>query len=414
LGDTQLNQWVDQAMAANADVRVLTARLRRSQAVTGAARAATLPQLDMSTSAARERLPKSSTRDPDGVPITTPAFRQSRIGVQAEARYEVDLLGRLALVEQAAASEQAASEADLQALRQWLALQVVQAYADWRVAHDRRVASQTSVEVIEQLLKAERQRLAAGLINRDSLRVVERQRADKHDEQAELQHQGAAAAIKLAELLGLAPAELALAPGQPWLASIELTGALAPDLPASVMARRADLVAAWQRVLSAHQTAESVRLERYPSLALTGNSGFVSASLRRWLTGDALAWLAQTALQLPLWDAGRNRAKTDAATATVEELQAQHRKLVLQALGEVETALSATAVAKQRVDLAQTELQRRAADRSSAHHALAAGVGSRPNVLQAELAEHTVNEAVLSRRHELLLAWASAQKALGP
>jgi NodT family efflux transporter outer membrane factor (OMF) lipoprotein len=413
LGDAQLNQLIDQALGANADVRVMAARLKRAQANVEVASAATRPQLDIGTSAARERLPKSSVRDADGSSVSMPAYRQSRFTVQAEGRYEVDLLGRLALVEQAAASERAASAADVQALRQWLAREVVQAYAELRLADDRMVASRASSALVELLLQAERQRLAAGLIGRDSLRAIERQRADKLDEQADLQRQRTAAAAALAGLLGQAPVEVALAPREGWLAGIELTGAVAADLPATVIERRADLAAAWQRVMAAHQSAHSVRLERYPSLTLTGSTGFVSTALRRWLTGDALSWAAQTALQAPLFDGGRNRARTDEAAAAVEEQQAQHRKLVLQALGEVETALSATSVARQRLDLAQAELLRRAADRTSAQAALAAGVGSRPNVLQAQWAELTVSESMLLRRHELLLAWAGAQKALG-
>lgn len=415
LRDPQLNQLIDQALTGNTDVRVLAARLKRAQATAEVASAARRPQLDLGTSAAREQVQKSTVRDTEGASVSTPAFRQSRVNMQVEGRYEVDVMGRLALGEQATALERAASAADVQAVRQWLALEVVVTYADMRLADDRIAASQVSADLIEQLLQAERQRLAAGLTGRDSVRVIERQRAEKWDEQAELKRQRSAATTTLAGLMGLAPVQLALtlAHHEPWLNGIELTGALAPDLPATVLERRADVAAAWQRVMAAHHTAQSVRLERYPALTLTGSTGFVSGAIRRWLTGDALVWVAQAALQTPLLDSGRNQAKTDEAVATVEEQQMQHRKLVLQALREVELALSATATAKERVDLAQTEMQRRTADRSAARAALAAGVGSRPSVLQAELAELTARETIRSRQQELLLAWAGAQKALG-
>lgn len=413
LGDAQLNQLVDQALAANADVRVMAARLKRAQAGADLASAARRPQVGVSTSAARERVSATTARDGDGVAVSTPAYRQSSFGLQVEGRYELDLLGRLGFGEQAAASERAASAADLRAMHQGLALEVVQAYAELRVADDRMAASQATSALIEQLLEAERRRLAAGLITRDGLRAIERQRADKLDEQADLQRQRGTAAARLAGLAGQAPVDVTLAPRARWLASVELTGAVAPDLPAAVIERRADLAAAWQRVLAAHQSAQGVQLERYPTLSLTGSTGFASAALRRWLTGDAITWVAQAALQAPLLDGGRSRARTDEALARLEEQQAQHRKLVLLALGEVETALTATAVAKQRVDLAQAELLRRAADRASAKAALAAGLGNRSNLLQAELAEGVVSEAMLLRRHELLLAWAGAQKALG-
>jgi outer membrane protein, multidrug efflux system len=414
LGDAQLDRLIDQGLAANADVRVVAARLKRAQASADLASAVRRPELGVSSSAARERVPVSTARDAEGVAVSTPAYRQSRFGLQADFRYETDLLGRLALSEQAANAERAASAADLRAMRQWLALEMVRAYAELRVADDRMLSAQTASALLEQLREAERRRLAAGLITRNDLRVIERQQAEKLDEQAELQRQRSAAAARLAELAGQAPAEVSLsAPSAQWSTRVELTGAVAPDLPVAVIERRPDVAAAWQRVMAAHQSAQSVRLERYPALTLTGNTGFASTALRRWLTGDALVWAAQAALQAPLFDGGRNRARTDEALATVEELRAQHRKLVLQALGEVETALTATTVAKQRADLAQAELLRRAADRSSAKTALAAGVGNRSNLLQAELAESAAQDAMLLRRHELLLAWAAANRALG-
>jgi NodT family efflux transporter outer membrane factor (OMF) lipoprotein len=413
LGDAQLDRLIDQGLAANADVRVMAAKLKRAQASADLAGAVRRPELGGSTSAARERMPVSTTRDVDGTTVSTPAYVQSRTGLQADVRYEVDLLGRLALSEQAANAERAASAADLRAIRQWLALEIVQAYAELRLVDDHILSAQTASALLEQLQEAERRRLAAGLITRNDLRVVERQRADKLDEQAELQRQRAAAAARLAELVGQAPAEVALAPSVQWSTRVELTGAVAPDLPAGVIERRPDVAAAWQRVMAAHQSAQSVHLERYPALTLTGSTGFASTSLRRWLTGDALVWVAQAALQALFLDGGRNRARANEALAAVEELRAQHRKLVLQALGEVETALTATAVARQRVDLAQAELLRRAADRSSARTALTAGVANRSNLLQAELAESAAHDAMLQRRHELLLAWAAAHRALG-
>lgn len=413
LGDGQLDRLIARALAANSDVRVLAARLRRAQASADLSEASERPELSASGISARERVPAASTPDGQGGSATTPAYKPSRFGVLVEGRYEVDLLGRLALNKDAALAEREASADDLRAMRQWLAFEVVQTYAELRLADDRIAISQAASALIEQLLEAERRRLAAGLINRNDLRATERQRAEKLDEQAELQRQRSFAVIRLAGLLGEAPIALTLPPRTMWFASIELTGAVAPDLPASVIERRADVAAAWQRVTAAHRTAQSMRLERYPALTLTGSTGFASTALRRWLRGDALVWVVQAALQAPLLDGGRERAKNEQAMATLEERQAEHRKSVLQALGEVETALNATAVARQRVDLAQEEGQRRAADRNSAQTALSAGVGSRPNLLQAEVAEVTVSELMQVRRHELLLAWANAQKALG-
>ena len=413
LGDSELDDIIATALETNADVSVAATRVRQARALTGEARAARQPRLDMGDSAARERVPKSFVRDPDGVRSTVPATRQSRFSSQVEARYEIDLLGRLALGEKAAAADLDASEADLRAVKQWLVQEVILIYADLRLAEDRATVASDAEVALERLLAAEQERLKAGLIGRERLRDAERQMADKRDEMIAIGHERHAARARLAGLAGKAPVEVEVRSHEHYFGQLVISGAVTADLPAVVIEQRADVAAAWHRVLAANHQAERTRLERYPSLTLTGNLGFVSASIRRWLTGDALAWVAQVVLSEPLLDGGRARARGDQAIAVMDEQFALHRKVVLQALVEVETTLSAAQAGKSRVDLAETELARRLADRDAADRALAAGINSRPSLLQAELALLAATDTVSLRRHELLGAWVNAQKALG-
>ena len=413
LGDSELDDIVATALETNVDVSVAATRVRQARALTGEARAARLPQLDVGVGMARERVPKSSTRDTDGTRVAIPAFRQSRFNAQVEARYEIDLLGRLALGEQAAAADLAASQADLRAVKQWLVQEVVLVYADLRFADDRASSAHDAEVALVALLVAQRELLAVGLIERNRVHDAERQLVDKHDDMIVIGHERHAALARLAGLLGKAPTEVEVKSRQHYFERLALSGAIAADLPATVIEQRADVAAAWHRVLATNRQAERTRLERYPSLTLTGNTGFVSSSVRHWLIGDALAWVVQAALQAPLLDGGQARARGDQAIAVMDEQFALHRKVVLQALVEVETALSAAHAGKYRVDLAETQLARRLDDRNAAGRALAAGIGSRPSLLQAELALLAATEAVSLRRHGLLGAWANAHKALG-
>jgi outer membrane protein TolC len=184
-------------------------------------------------------------------------------------------------------------------------------------------------------------------------------------------------------------------------------------LPAIALERRADVAAAWQRLLAASDQAERARLEGYPALTLTGSAGYVSEAFRRWLTDDAVTWALKAALQAPLFDGGRIDARKEQARARVDELYAQHRKMVVNALAEAETALSATQTARERVVFAEAELTRRVADRAAAAGLKSAGVGSRPELIQTEIEQLAAVETLSARRHDLLVAWANTHKALG-
>jgi multidrug efflux system outer membrane protein len=404
---------VELALRDGADVSVAAARVRQARAFAREAGANRLPQVDVGVVGSRERVPKTSLRDGEGGRQTIPAYRQSNFAARLDARYEIDLLGRLALGERAAAAESAASDEELRAVRQWLAREVVLAYADLRLADERAALSREASIRLGELLNTEQERLKAGLVARERLRTAERTLAETSDAQAALAQERHATLARLANLLGLSTGELQVEVRTDYFARLGLSGAVTPDLPATVLERRADVAAAWQRVLAASDQAERARLERYPALALTGSAGYVSEAFRRWLSGDALAWLLQAALQAPLFDGGRIEARTEQARATVDELHAQHRKLVVSALAEAETALSATQTARERAAFAEAELVRRVADSAAAADLRAAGMGSRPELVQKEVEQLAAAETLSARRHDLLVAWATTQKALG-
>lgn len=413
LADDELNRLVDLALRENPDVSVAAARVRQARDLAKEAGANRSPQIDWGVAGLRESVPSASARDADGSKQTIPAFRQSRFATPLEARYEIDLLGRLALGERAAAAEVAASDAELRAVRQWLAREIVLAYAELRLADERAALARESSTLLGELLRDERERLKAGLVARERTREAERALAEQNGALIAIGHERHAALARLAELLEKTADGLRLQDRVDYFARLDLSGSVTPDLPAAALERRADVAAAWQRVLAASDRAERARLDRYPSLTLTGGAGFVSEAIRRWLTGDALAWVAQATLQGPLFDGGRIDARAEQARAVADEQRAQHRKVVVQTLAEAETALSAAQTAQEKVAFAEAELARRAADRASAAAARSAGTGSRSAHLQSEIEQIAAAEQLSARRHGLLVAWANAQKALG-
>lgn len=86
--------------------------------------------------------------------------------------------------------------------------------------------------------------------------------------------------------------------------------------------RRSDLAAAdqsFQAALADVGVAESLRL---PSLALSGSGGVLSADLNRLLENNSASYSIGPRLVGPLFDAGRGKARVEAAKARAEEAQA--------------------------------------------------------------------------------------------
>jgi outer membrane protein TolC len=87
--------------------------------------------------------------------------------------------------------------------------------------------------------------------------------------------------------------------------------------------------------------------------------------------------------------------------------------VVLEALAEVETALSDLHAEHERVELAEGQFARMLADHTDADAMRAAGVHSRPAVLQTRLAQLQAEAALQQRRCALLLAGVRTERALG-
>jgi outer membrane protein TolC len=114
----------------------------------------------------------------------------------------------------------------------------------------------------------------------------------------------------------------------------------ATGVPAALLERRPDVVAAERLVLAAFRKTEAAQLALYPdfSIALTG--GRVSDMLMTLLRLNP--WLASAAIgaQVPIYEGGALRAQIEIATAQQAQAVARYGSVVLRAFREVETALA--------------------------------------------------------------------------
>jgi multidrug efflux system outer membrane protein len=117
---------------------------------------------------------------------------------------------------------------------------------------------------------------------------------------------------------------------------------LPPGLPAQVLARRPDVRAAQRNLLAAQQRLGIAESAWFPSLALTGTSGFASADLSTLFSVSMQTWALGALATVPLLDGGRRDAAVAMADADLQSAAASYRSQVLLALREVEDQLSAT------------------------------------------------------------------------
>jgi len=157
-----------------------------------------------------------------------------------------------------------------------------------------------------------------------------------------LERQLAAAENLLNQLLGQPIMEIKDLPAGRSLAEQGITPELIAGLPAEVLLRRPDVLAAEQKLIAANANIGAARAAFLPRISLTGSAGTASRSLTGLFNPGSEAWSFQPILSLPIFDAGRASANVDIAEARKVIAVAEYEKTIQQAFREVADLLSAS------------------------------------------------------------------------
>ncbi|ELQ18353.1 hypothetical protein A986_05281 [Pseudomonas fluorescens BRIP34879] len=376
LGDPQLDGLIQEALRNSPDMQVASARAHQAEAAAYAANAARLPTVDASAGVSRSRLARD--QDPRGEGDAYSTVRN----IGASFNYTFDLWGGQRAAWEAALGQARAAEVDQQAARLTLAANVAKAYSDLGQAHIVRDLANDDLKRTRQMLDLSQRRLNSGIDSEYQYQQTESLEASSQSQLIDAEKQLQSARIALAVLLGKGPDrgnELA----RP--AVLQPAAVAVPSvLPAELLGRRPDLIAARWRVEAASKDVAASKTRFYPNLNLSASAGADS------LLGDAMFGSASRffniapTISLPIFDGGRLRADLDARDADYDLAVAQYNKTLVQALGDIGSTL-----AQLRDTARQIQAQQHAADiaRQSYDTGLqrySSGIGNYLDVLSIE------------------------------
>ncbi|VVO12120.1 Toluene efflux pump outer membrane protein TtgF [Pseudomonas fluorescens] len=252
--------------------------------------------------------------------------------------YTFDLWGGQRATWEAALGQARAAEIDRQAAQLTLAADVARAYSNLGQAHIVHDLASDDLKRTRQMLDLGQRRLSSGIDSQYQYQQTESLEASSQAELIDAEKNLQSARIALAVLLGKGPDrgnEIA----RPNVLQASAV-ALPSVLPAELLGRRPDLVAARWRVEAASKDIVAGKTNFYPNLNLSAAAGTQS------LLGDALFGSASRffsvapTVSLPIFDGGRLRADLDARDADYDLAVAQYNKSLVTALGDVSDTLS--------------------------------------------------------------------------
>jgi NodT family efflux transporter outer membrane factor (OMF) lipoprotein len=346
VGDRQLDRLVADALAGNPSLDVALARTRQAQAVLARQGAERGPNVNLDAQVQGSRLSGRYTIPPPYAG-TIRAIGTAQAGLD----WNLDLFGRQkAAIAQAGATLQAA-EYDIAAARLMIAGSVMQSYAEVARAERQAAIATRTIAAREQSVRLIDARVRNRLASR-----LDQQAAGTLLAQARLVLVQAQAARVLATnaLAALAGR------GSDYAAQIGPTrlpaDAALPipaQIPADLLARRADVAAARARVEAASAGRQVARRAFYPNVNLTALVGLQAIGFGNFLDLDAGTAGGGAAIHLPLFDHGRLRAELEGATALVDVATAQYNQSVIDAARQAADAIAQVRAA----DLERTRQQ---------------------------------------------------------
>lgn len=357
--DPVLDGLVNDALAANTDLRVSLARIERARASLRGARSDTLPQTAISANGGYGRASESQTlpgQDREG----------RRVDGQLSVGYELDLFGRVKRGIEASRADLDAAREDADAVRVTVVADTVRAYVDATSANEQITVAQRTVDLLARSERITNARFERGLNQKlDVIRVTQLREAQAAAIPT-LEARRDAALFRIAVLTGRTPQDL-----PDGVIARTTTPDVAQPIPVgdgrTLLARRPDVKAAERRLAADTARIGVATADLYPRITLGGTVGTTAIGSGDVLGGGPLRWLLGPLISWAFPNQEGIRARINEAKADSKADLATFDGTVLRALGETETALSAYRNALLRK-------QRLAASRDAAERAANVGI----------------------------------------
>ncbi|MGG7445057.1 efflux transporter outer membrane subunit [Kosakonia oryzendophytica] len=329
--DPQLNTLIRDGLAASPSLQEANARANKANAAVVSARAAQLPDINMDASVTRSRVAKVDDPLLEGKNYST--LRTTSLGTS----YALDLWGGKKAAWEAALGNAKASELDKQAAGLSLSANIARAWNNLNTAWKLEKIAAANADRLKKISDIQRQFYQGGISPEYQYKQALANDNDAQTALLQAQENVTTAGIKLSTLVGKGPDYWRhLKPGENTLVQQDT---LPSTIPAELVGRRPDVVAARWRVEAAEKQIKVAKTAFYPNINLVAEAG------TRNLLGDAFVGAPSQffnigpTLSLPIFDGGKRRADLASSNADWDLAVAHYNSLLISSIGDISTSI---------------------------------------------------------------------------
>jgi NodT family efflux transporter outer membrane factor (OMF) lipoprotein len=359
LGDPKLSSLIERAEKGNLDLKKAQAKIREARARRGVAKAGFFPTLNATGSANR-----SKSSDDNG------GTTNNLYAAGFDASWELDIFGGVRRSVEATQANLEASREDLRDVLVSLLAEVATNYVDVRTYQARLAVAEANLKSQEETYQLTVWQSQAGLTDELAVKQARYNLENTRSNIPTLRTGLEEAMNRIAVLLGEQPGKI----------HEELTKRehipvtplnIAVGVPAYVLRRRPDIRKAERNLASQTATVGVAVADLYPKFTLSGTIGLEALSTGNLFSSGSSTYGFGPSITIPLFAGGSIRQNIEVQSALQEQYLIAYETTVLNALEEVENALTAyaeeqnrkqtltdaAAAAKQAAELAKNKYQ---------------------------------------------------------
>lgn len=373
--DAGLQALIAASLDNNRDLRTAALRIDEARALYNIQSADLYPNINAGFTGNRAHTPASLSTT--GAQMTASAYQ---VGFSL-ASFEIDYLGRVRSLNQAALSLYLATGEARQAAQISLVAEVAKAALAERAFAEQQELAQRTLVGRETAYKLAQQRFAVGASSALDLRANETLVLNARIALSVLARQRAQANNALVLLVGKPIAGMPVVQA---LAAQGIVSELPAGLPSELLTRRPDIRAAEERLKAANANIGAARAAFFPRISLTAGYGTASNALSGLFDSGSGAWSFAPQLLMPIFDAGRNSTNLTLTEVRKDLAVADYEKSIQVAFREVADALVARSLLDEQIASQQAATDAQADLLRLAEQRYRSGVASYIEVLIAE------------------------------
>ncbi len=351
LNDAELNALIERALKANPSLEIALTRLQEARTFEVAITGLALPELEASAGAGRgtgSNLTRGRVSPPLNSASNTSGLHQINYVGGFDAVWEIDLFGRYRRAIEAARYDAQAAAAARNVVLITVLANVTRAYVDMRGLQMQLAVLRQNIRTAQQSVDLVQARFDRGIINELDVTLARRQLATFQSQVAPLASQITAAQNVIAVLLGKFPEDLAKELEKPGLIP-QVPETIQAGLPLDLIRRRPDIREAERQLAGATARIGVATANLFPRVAITAGAGGQGQGLGVTPVVNQSVWSAGVLATWPLLDFGTLDALVDVADLRTHALLVNYKQTVLNAVQEVDTAISSYAAQQDRL-----------------------------------------------------------------